>query len=158
MSEVIRAIQESDLANILDIEQAAHSHPWPLVQFSKRLDCGRHLHALLLLEGEVCGYYIASQIADEAELLNISISPKWQGNGFGAKLLEHLISSLEPQTREIFLEVRASNLPAISLYEKLGFHQLGCRPNYYPCSKKGREDALLYALSLAESTEFVPEF
>lgn len=152
MTELIRAIQESDLESLLRIEQAAHSHPWPLNQFSKRLDCSRHLHAVLLIENKICGYYLASEVAGEAELLNISVDPSLQGKGLGAKLLKHLISKLKADTSEVFLEVRSSNVSAIKLYEKLGFHQLGCRPNYYPCTKQGREDALLYALALLEAT------
>ncbi|MBB6522926.1 ribosomal protein S18-alanine N-acetyltransferase [Pseudoteredinibacter isoporae] len=148
MSELIRPILESDLASLIQIEQQAHSHPWPVNQFSRRLNCERHLHASLEIGGQLAGYYVASQIADQAELLNIAVSPEHQGKAYGARLLKHLIAQLDPSIQEIFLEVRASNGSAIGLYEKLGFHQLGCRPNYYPCQKNGREDALLYALTL----------
>ncbi len=145
---MIRAIQETDLAEIIQIEQAAHSHPWALNQFSKRLNCARHLHAALVIKGKIYGYYLASQVAGEAELLNISVAPSQQGKGLGFKLLQHFISNLKAETADVFLEVRASNALAIKLYEKQGFHQLGCRPDYYPCRKHGREDALLYALSV----------
>lgn len=148
MAEIIRSILEADLAAVLKIENAAHSHPWPLVQFSKRLNCGRHVHNLLEIDGELAAYYMASEVAGEAELLNISVSPTMQGKGLGEKLLQHLLTVLKPDSREVYLEVRASNVAAIALYEKVGFHQLGTRPNYYPCSKRGREDALLYAYSV----------
>ncbi|WP_353407973.1 ribosomal protein S18-alanine N-acetyltransferase [Pseudoteredinibacter isoporae] len=139
------------MASLIQIEQKAHSHPWPVNQFAQRLSCERHLLAALELDGHLVAYYVASQIADQAELLNISVAPEQQGRGMGARLLQHLIDRLDPKIREIFLEVRASNTAAIALYEKLGFHQLGSRPNYYPCHKNGREDALLYALTLVVS-------
>ncbi len=151
MPTSIRPLLEQDLAALIQIEQHAHSHPWPLNQFSRRMKCDRHVHGALDVDGALAGYYVASQIADQAELLNIAVSPERQGRGYGVLLLNHLIESLSPDIKELFLEVRASNLAAIALYEKLGFHQLGCRPNYYPCHKKGREDALLYALTLGLS-------
>lgn len=148
MAEIIRPILADDLVAVLKLEAAAHSHPWPLAQFSKRLDCERHVHNLMEHDGKLLGYYMASEVAGEAELLNISVSPEKQGRGLGEQLLQHLLAALKPNTREVFLEVRASNFAAMALYEKTGFHQLGVRPNYYPCNKKGREDALLYAYSV----------
>lgn len=151
VSTTIRSLLEQDLAALIHIEQQAHSHPWPLNQFSRRMNCDRHVHGALDIEGALAGYYVASQVADQAELLNIAVSPQQQGKGYGVLLLNHLIENLSPDIKELFLEVRASNLAAIALYEKLGFHQLGSRPNYYPCHKRGREDALLYALTVGLS-------
>jgi ribosomal protein S18 acetylase RimI-like enzyme len=70
------------------------------------------------------------------------------GCGYARQLLQHLIAELE--TRDVmtmWLEVRASNHPAIALYEQLDFHQVIVRPNYYPTAN-GREDAIIMALTL----------
>jgi ribosomal-protein-alanine N-acetyltransferase len=64
-------------------------------------------------------------------------------------LLKHFMQLARRHSADIvMLEVRPSNIPAIRLYEKLGFNEIGIRQNYYP-ALDGREDALLLALSLA---------
>jgi len=94
------------------------------------------------------GYGIVSYVVGEAELLNICIDPKHQGQGLAATLMGHLINhASEKNNHEMFLEVRESNAPARHVYEKLGFNEIGRRKNYYP-GKQGREDAILMALPL----------
>ena len=73
--------------------------------------------------------------------------PAFQRRGLGRQLLQHLIDELiKRDVLTLWLEVRASNLPAIALYEQLGFNQVSRRPNYYPTAS-GREDAILMALT-----------
>ena len=105
-----------------------------------------------MLDAEkVVGFCILQPVLDEANLLLMAIDPKYQGQGRGLALLEESIELLGESCVMIFLEVRASNMPAISLYEKVGFHQMGVRKNYYPADRalfaSGKEDAVLMALT-----------
>ena len=77
-------------------------------------------------------YVITSTAADEAELLNIVVSPAYQRQGLASRLLELVCDSFNETIHTLFLEVRASNKAAFSLYDSLGFNEVGVRPNYYP--------------------------
>ncbi|MEN8803398.1 MAG: GNAT family N-acetyltransferase, partial [Thiogranum sp.] len=71
-----------------------------------------------------------------------------QRRGIGSKLMKHFLQLARRHDADIvMLEVRPSNVSAVSLYEKMGFNEIGVRRNYYPADE-GREDALLLALSL----------
>ena len=86
--------------------------------------------------------------AGEAHLLNISIASEWQRQGWGRKLMQHLIQAAREYAAEnIFLEVRSSNVGAQRLYEDIGFTRIALRKNYYP-NHSGREDAILMGLRL----------
>lgn len=147
----IAPLDHSDLPSIVQLEESAHSHPWPEAQFQQRIQSDSQIHAAAWNDDQLLAYYFASQVVDQAELLNIAVAPKAQGQGLGEQMLQHLLDHLSSDINEVFLEVRASNAAAIALYEKLGFNQMGVRNNYYPCEKNGREDALLYGLSVGSS-------
>jgi [ribosomal protein S18]-alanine N-acetyltransferase len=65
---------------------------------------------------------------DELEVLNVAVDPAWRSQGIGTRLLEF---SLETSSKTVHLEVRESNLAAISCYRGLGFYVAGRRPGYY---------------------------
>lgn len=144
---LIRNAVEQDIPAIMAIERAAHFHPWPesvLRRYLAKPGCVQVLEQ----DGRVLAYAVNTLIAGEAELLMIAVDPKQQGRGYGRTLMSHLQQQLQQQGAEQwFLDVRASNAPAIALYESLGFCQAGCRPNYYPTAQ-GSEDALLYCMDL----------
>ncbi|UZK04414.1 ribosomal protein S18-alanine N-acetyltransferase [Venatoribacter cucullus] len=144
---LIRMATEQDIPAILAIERAAHFHPWPesvLRRYLAKSGCVQVLEQ----DGRVLAYAVNTLIAGEAELLMIAVDPNQQGRGYGRTLMNHLQQQLQQQGAEQwFLDVRASNEPAIGLYESLGFCQAGCRPNYYPTAH-GSEDALLYCMDL----------
>lgn len=99
-------------------------------------------------EEKVIGYIIATDVAGEAEIQRIAIDSQYRKNGYGAVLLEKYINNcIADGISCIHLEVRAGNIPAISLYEKFGFEQVGLRKGYYP---DNGEDAVLYTLTLTE--------
>ena len=78
---------------------------------------------------------------DESDMMNIAVRPDFRRLGVAESLVSALCDHLRRrQVRSLSLEVRASNAPAKALYEKLGFAQVGCRPNYY---KAPKEDALI---------------
>lgn len=85
---------------------------------------------------------------DESEVLLVGVRKESQGHGLGKVLMSGLLEMLEPLVKNVFLEVRASNEPAIALYHAVGFNCIGERPGYYPAFEKNRppEDALIFAL------------
>ena len=77
-------------------------------------------------EGQVLGFVAIQETLYEAEVLQIAVKRAFQGRGLAQQLLAQL-----PDHKEIFLEVRVSNLPAQSLYKKMHFQEIARRKNYY---------------------------
>jgi ribosomal-protein-alanine N-acetyltransferase len=93
---------------------------------------------------ELVGYLLVQNQIDLYEVLQLSVHPDYRQQGIAKQLLTLMMTQTQSEPSEgVFLEVRESNLSAISLYEKLGFLQVGKRKNYYPCISGEREDALL---------------
>lgn len=145
---LIRRLAPDDVDRILSIEQAAYPFPWSRGIF---VDCLRVGYACfgLQLGKDLAGYTIFNWAAGEAHLLNLCIHPDWQHKGFGSLLLEYAINYVARlENAAMFLEVRASNPKAVSLYENRGFILVGRRPSYYQASE-GREDAIVMRLELS---------
>jgi [ribosomal protein S18]-alanine N-acetyltransferase len=149
-----------DLLQIVAIELEATPSPWSGVQFEQSLE----QHCCLVLydtkvdtkvnSNIVLGYAIVSTILDTAEVLNICISPEYQGRGLGSQLLTHLLNQLADDIEVVYLEVRVSNFRAIHLYHNKGFREVGQRRDYYP-TEFGREDAILMNLTLSQGANKV---
>lgn len=146
-----KSLAESDLPAILAIEKRSHITPWREAHFLSSIQGSHHVLGAYC-EGQLIGYAVYSIVADEAELLLFVIDEPHQGRGFGKALLAHIIQNLDGKAERLFLEVRASNMPAIQLYETIGFNQVGERANYYSLPW-GREDALIFALEILPSSE-----
>ena len=144
----IRSATPADIPAMLATEQAATADPWAESSFQSSFS-ERYFNAVALIDGQVAGFYVGELVAGEASLFDIAVHPKQQGKGIGKALLTHFLDEAEHrQATDCWLEVRASNVKAIALYQQLGFHQVGVRPAYYP-APGGNEDAVLMALSLA---------
>lgn len=141
-----RKMTLEDVEAVYSIEQQAHYHPW-----SKALiiDAVTSYQCWIIFDNhQIAGYGMIKVVADEAELLNIAISPTQQNKGLGKALLAHLMTEAEQLgASECFLEVRESNQQAYYLYERYGFNEIGRRTNYYP-TPQGHEDALIMAYLL----------
>ncbi|HAZ54229.1 MAG TPA: ribosomal-protein-alanine N-acetyltransferase RimI [Franconibacter helveticus] len=143
----ISSLEPTDLAAAYAIEIRSHAFPWSEKTFATNQG-ERYLNYRLDLQGEMAAFAITQVVLDEATLFNIAVDPAYQRRGLGRQLLEHLISELETRgVLTLWLEVRASNVAAIALYESLGFNEATIRRNYYP-TKEGREDAIIMALPL----------
>ncbi|YCI82159.1 ribosomal protein S18-alanine N-acetyltransferase [Enterobacteriaceae bacterium] len=143
----ISLLTPSDLAAAYAIEKRSHAFPWSEKTFASNQG-ERYLNLRLEVDGQLAAFAITQVVLDEATLFNIAVDPAYQRRGLGRALLEQLITQLEQ--RDVFtlwLEVRASNAPAIALYESLGFNEATVRRNYYPTAD-GREDAIVMALPL----------
>jgi ribosomal-protein-alanine N-acetyltransferase len=137
----------ADMDAIVALEQRSHPHPWSPENLRSSL--GHHCCIGLRRNGQWVAHAVLSFVVGEAELLLFVVDKDWQGRGVGSRFLHLLAQVAQQKAQTMFLEVRASNESAIALYEKIGFNQVGIRPNYYPGEKGGRrEDALLYALDL----------
>ena len=144
---VIRKMTKDDLADVLAVEGRAHTHPW---NDGILRDCLRVGYSCWVCElgDDLVGHAVMSIAVGEAHLLNLCIDPESQRRGIGRRLLHRLQRvARERQADTMFLEVRASNFPARSLYESEGFAEIGERRGYYP-THAGREDAVLYAKPL----------
>jgi len=146
----IRPMSVDDLSSVVVVEASAYTHPW-----SEGIlrDCLRVGYSCWVCElGEdIVGHAVMSVAVGEAHLLNLCVSPEWQGIGVGRRMLKRVLRIAgERQAHTMFLEVRASNTGARGLYESEGFGEIGRRRDYYPASGGGREDALVYAKALLE--------
>ncbi|WP_336818384.1 MULTISPECIES: ribosomal protein S18-alanine N-acetyltransferase [unclassified Cedecea] len=143
----ISSLTPNDLADAYAIELRSHAFPWSEKTFASNQG-ERYFNLRLDVDGKLAAFAVTQVILDEATLFNIAVDPAYQRQGLGKALLEHLIVELEK--RDVFtlwLEVRASNVAARTLYESLGFNEATVRRNYYP-AKEGREDAIVMALPL----------
>jgi ribosomal-protein-alanine N-acetyltransferase len=96
-------------------------------------------------------YCILYPAVDELHLLNITVDPKLRKLGLGARIMSAIEGvALQQKISRVILEVRPSNIPALGLYTKLGYEQIGLRKNYYPASgvDGNREDAIVMAKSI----------
>lgn len=142
---LIRTMQEIDLDAVMLIEPTIYSHPWTRGNFLDSLHAGHH--AWVMTQGdEVIGYAVLMIVLDEAQLLNLSIAASFQKQGLGSTLLNHVMTqAVSLEADYMFLEVRASNVAAIALYQHVGFKQVSVRRGYYPADS-GREDAIIMRL------------
>jgi len=143
---VLRPMRVQDIPSIILIERRAYPYPWTEGIFRDCLHAGYACWRLLQAD-TLMGYGILSVGADEAHVLNLCVSPEYQGHGHGRWLLRALIDHIRPRAQRIFLEVRPSNAYAVALYHSEGFNEIGRRPRYYP-TPNGREDAIVMAIEL----------
>lgn len=147
----ISTINDQDLNELYQIEKAAHLVPWSQETFTS---ITRLFGFKVKLSSErygMIGFALVSVIVDEAHILNIAIHPNFQGFGYGGYLLDQLLTIMRKRhLRSVFLEVRRSNLVAITLYENRGFNEIGRRKGYYPTLTKTREDALVMAHTFSD--------
>ena len=134
-------MNEAHVAQIAQLEKRCFSDPWSENSIRSELT-GRLSLGVVALDGDTVAGYLGSQsVLGESEMLNVAVAPEYRRRGIAQALILELIRRLSQQgNRSLMLEVRASNTPAITLYHKLGFAQVGRRPNYY---RNPKEDALI---------------
>lgn len=154
MSAVFRTMEagfepmsEARLDEVVAIERRAYGHPWTRGNFADSLKSG--YQAQLLCAGDVLlGYFVAMQGVDEVHLLNITVAPEYQGQGWGRVMLDALALWSRAQGAQwLWLEVRTSNTRAQQVYLRYGYRRVGERRNYYPADH-GREDAIVMSYKL----------
>ena len=138
---MIRSMTSAHVSQVAELEKLCFSDPWSEKSVASELTNPLALW-LVAVQGDTVAGYIGSQsVMGEADMMNLAVQPEYRRQGIGEKLVSALIAALAQQNvHSLTLEVRVSNAPATSLYEKLGFVQVGRRPNYY---KNPKEDALI---------------
>ena len=137
-----------DVCRLAEIDALSFSTPYKAEDFSA-LYGSSYTHLLTArADGRILGYISFTVIVDECQIINIAVDPQERCRGVGSFIMEGLFSfGKEKGVKKYFLEARESNAPAISLYKKYGFSQVGVSKNHY---SQPREDAVLMNLELEE--------
>ena len=129
------------VAQIAQLEKLCFHDPWSENSIASELDNRLSLWLVAQDGDQVVGYVGSQSVMGWADMMNIAVHPDYRRHGVAWKLVERLVEELQKMDVTcLTLEVRASNEPAKALYEKLGFQQVGRRPNYY---RNPKEDALI---------------
>jgi ribosomal-protein-alanine N-acetyltransferase len=137
---------------VVGVEKTAYDHPWTPGNFNDSINAG--YQAQLLTAGNapnavLLGYFVAMKGVDEVHLLNITVAPEHQRQGWARVMLDALALWARGQGAQwLWLEVRVSNVRAKAVYEAYGFRHVGTRRNYYPNGSAAREDAVVMSLAL----------
>lgn len=133
---------------VVHIEQSAYAHPWSHTNFVDALQSGYQAQ-MLVASGTVLGYFVAMKGVDEVHLLNITVAPAHQRQGWARLMLEAVCLWARGQGVDwLWLEVRTSNERAMRVYARHGFRAVGQRKQYYPADRNQREDAVVMSLKL----------
>ncbi len=128
-----------DLDSVLEIERECFKIPWTRNMFLSILSTPNS-HSIVYELDEIIGYALTLLRMDVIHIANIAVRSGYRRWGVGSEILSHLLHfGASLNKKKAILEVRPSNLPAISLYEKFGFYRAGIKKWYYPDS----EDALV---------------
>lgn len=144
-------MDRSHLDAVAELERVCFSKPWPKSMLEEELYNPNV--SLVVAEGEdgiVLGYGEIGVVLDEGCLEKIAVDPDYRRQGVAEAILSAFLRFGQVHLAFLTLEVRASNAPAIALYEKLGFRQVGRRKNYY---SDLHEDALLMTVEFQKEGE-----
>ena len=138
---IITEMNAAHVSQVAALEKICFADPWSEMSIASELQ-NLWAYWLVAVNGDQVAGYIGSQSSiDEADVMNVAVHPDYRRQGIAESLIEALVAELKNRSiHSLTLEVRASNAPAISLYEKQGFAQVGCRRNYY---RNPKEDALI---------------
>ena len=134
-------MDRSHLEGIAELERTCFSHPWSVDMLAEELY--NETASFLVAEGEdgsVLGYAGLHVVLDEGYIDNVAVDPAYRRQGIADALIDTFVRFGAAKLAFLTLEVRAGNAPAIALYEKLGFYEVGRRTDYYDDPK---EDAIL---------------
>ena len=136
------------LEALLAVEESAYTHPWTRGNFIDAMASGYQAQ-LLMADEHLLGYFVAMRGVDEVHLLNITVAPACQRQGWARVMLDALALWARGQGAQwLWLEVRASNKRALGIYEAHGYRRVGERKRYYPAEDGQREDAVVMSLPL----------
>ena len=137
----IRKMISADVSDVARIEAECFPDPYSERAISDILCTEGAMCFSALDEGKVVAYFIGRLIAPEGELYRIATDPEYRKRGIAYRLLDYSVKTSKGHGLEaLFLEVRESNFPAISLYREYGFRKISVRRNYY---KNPTEDAVI---------------
>ena len=144
----IRLAEEKDIKHITDIETECFTTPETENSVRDVIENDVYEAFVAEINGAIVGHTITMTTCGDTDILSVAVKTDYRRFGIGNKLMENIfISAIKNDVENIFLEVRKSNIPAISLYEKNGFEKIGERKNFYDLP---REDAVLMKKTVKE--------
>jgi len=145
----LRRMDVADLPAVLRIERAGQRVPWTEGMLRDCLRADYWNTVATTPAGDIAGFTILSSGGGDAHVLNIVVDPAFRRQGIARLLLDALVDEARVRgADQLFLEVRAGNEPALTLYRDIGFAEVALRRGYYPLPGGGREDAIIMARAL----------
>lgn len=142
----IRDMAASDIYAVHAIETSSFNSPWSEHSIAAEIASSQSIKLVALRNDSIVGYVMARQVLDEGQLLDLAMHTRYRRKGISGILMNELLRKLRDNScLVVYLEVRASNEPAINLYKKYGFETISARKDYY---KKPVEDALIMKLEI----------
>lgn len=148
---IIRKMHIEDVPAVAAIEKECFSMPWSVKSFEDSLHREDTIFLVCIDEDsesleQVAGYLGMYLSFEEGEITNVAVAPQYRNRGCGQLLIAAIMQEAATQcAQSILLEVRKSNVPAISLYKKNGFEEIGIRKNFY---ERPTEDAIIMKVGL----------
>ena len=129
---MIKILNSDNIVDLVLIENSCFSHPLSKTNISESINNEKYMFLGYKIDGRLIGYISVFIILDEAYINNIAVLKEFRKQGIGNKLVNEILEVCKNKScKFVTLEVRESNFPAISLYEKLGFERITVRKNYY---------------------------
>ena len=140
MIEIVE-MNANHVPQVAELEKICFHDPWSENSIASELNNPLACWLVAVENDQVVGYVGSQTVIDTTDMMNIAVHPDFRRKGIAQMLVERLVDALKArQSLSLMLEVRASNVGAQSLYEKMGFQQVGLRKNYY---RNPKEDALI---------------
>lgn len=140
------------LEAVARVEKSAYEQPWSQGNFDDSVKAGYQAQVLsagVHPNAELIAYFVAMKGVDEVHLLNITVAPDYQRQGWARVMLDALtIWARGDGAQWLWLEVRVGNPRAMQVYESHGYRRVGQRKAYYPAANGKREDAIVMSLRL----------
>lgn len=128
----IRLMQEKDLHQVAAIEKNIFSVPWSEKSFSDSLSSKDTLYVVAENDNNIVGYCGMYLSLNEGNITNVAVDSGYRRQNIAFNMLEYILGlAKEKGITDVILEVRETNVPAIMLYEQLGFKEAGIRKNFY---------------------------
>ena len=139
-------LNKGHISAIYEIERESFRSPWTLEAFLAELHNPASVSFVAVVEDEVAGYIIAWEFEHSIHIGNLAVKKYYRRKGIATRLIKKILKIAEEKHHTfVSLEVRRSNLPAIRLYEKMGFKLDRVIKRYY---SDNFEDALIYKYSI----------
>lgn len=133
----ILKLNESYIGQMAEIENACFASPWSADSFKSAFSAGHTSFFGAVYEDKLIAYAGLQHLYGEGAVTNVGVLPEYRRRGAGLAVMKALLEFAKEQKLEfVSLEVRESNLPAVSLYEHLGFERLGVRRGFYSSPKE----------------------
>jgi len=144
----IRPMKLNDIAQVFEIEKNTFSLPWSVNSFKDACQKQENIYLVADIKGEIAGYCGLWTVTGEGNITNMAVAQKYRKNGIAFRLMREMERiALEKSTTIFFLEVRASNIAAIKLYQKMGYSNIGIRKNFY---EKPLENAIIMSKKIEQ--------